>query len=96
MSSYDVIVIGAGPGGSGGGGEAGEQFVLFGIPFFGLIASEVLSATWAVRAPLIAFVVVSDPPTKVSAIISAWSSLSLSGLPQPSITVLTTISRGSS
>ena len=46
-------------GGPGGRGDGGEQFVLFGIPFFGLIASEVLSATWAVRAPLIAFVVVA-------------------------------------
>ena len=50
--------LGAGPGGRNGG-DGGEQFVLFGIPFFGLIASEVLSATWAVRAPLIAFVVVA-------------------------------------
>ena len=36
-----------------------------------------------------ALVVVSEPPTKVSAIISAWSSLSLSGRPHSSMTVFT-------
>ncbi len=47
-------------GGSGGSGSIGdEERVFFGISFFGLIGSEILAATWAVRTPLILFVLVS-------------------------------------